>query len=83
MNFKKFLVFLHDVAATAVAWYAAFLLRFNFAIPPANLESLLWSMAIVVPLQAVVFWWYGLYRSLWRFASLPDLRRIVMAVFVS
>ena len=23
MNFKKFLVFLHDVAATAVAWYAA------------------------------------------------------------
>lgn len=80
MSLKKIAVFFHDVSACALAWYLAFLLRFNFLIPEANRQSLLWSMAIVVPLQSLVFWRFGLYRSLWRFASLPDLRRIVMAV---
>ena len=29
--------------------------------------------------QGAVFWWMGLYRGLWRFASLPDLWNIVKA----
>jgi len=31
----------------------------------------------------VVFWRFGLYRGIWRFASLPDLKRIVLAVGVA
>jgi FlaA1/EpsC-like NDP-sugar epimerase len=34
----------------------------------------------VVPVHAVLFWGFGLYRGIWRYASLPDLRRIVMSV---
>lgn len=83
MNFKKILVFLHDLTASALAWGLAFYLRFNFDIPSTNKESLVWSLAIVVLVQGGVFWSFGLYRSLWRFASLPDLKRIVMAVVVS
>lgn len=80
---KAFLVFLHDVVAAALAWAGAYALRFNFAIPaefaPAMWQHLLW----VVPLQAVVFWRFGLYRGVWRFASIPDLQRILGAVLVS
>lgn len=83
MNYKKILVFLHDLTVSALAWALAFYLRFNFVIPESNKESLIWSLAIVVLVQGVVFWSFGLYRSLWRFASLPDLRRIVLAVLVS
>jgi FlaA1/EpsC-like NDP-sugar epimerase len=39
-------------------------------------QSLLW----VVPLQGVIFITYGLYRGMWRFASVPDLKRIIFAV---
>lgn len=77
------LVFLHDVAWAGAAWTMAFLLRFNFSIPPDNIQSLKWSLGIVLTVHAIVFWRYGLYRSLWRFASLPDLRRIFAAGIVA
>lgn len=83
LRLNKVLVFLHDVAWAGAAWTFAFLLRFNFTIPPENIASLKWSLGIVLLVHALVFWRYGLYRSLWRFASLPDLRRIFVAVIVS
>lgn len=83
MNFKKILVFLHDVAWAGSAWTIAFLLRFNFAIPPENIQSLKWSLGIVLLVHALVYWRYGLYRGLWRFVSLPDLKQILAAVGVA
>lgn len=83
MNIKKVVVFVHDLIVSGLAWVLAFHFRFNFSIPDVNRESLIWSLFIVVVVQGCVFWGFGLYRSLWRFASLPDLRRIVVAVLVS
>jgi FlaA1/EpsC-like NDP-sugar epimerase len=36
-----------------------------------------------LPIQALIFWRFGLYRRIWRFASLPDLQGIIAAVFLS
>jgi FlaA1/EpsC-like NDP-sugar epimerase len=33
----------------------------------------------IIPLQAAIFHSFGLYRGIWRFASIPDLRRIALA----
>jgi FlaA1/EpsC-like NDP-sugar epimerase len=83
IHLKKALVLLHDVLMSGVAWILAFQFRFNFMIPESNRESLVRSLAIVILVQGSVFWGFGLYRSLWRFASLPDLRRIFLAVVTS
>src|SRR5690242_21718374 len=37
------------------------------------------TLAWILPLQAGIFFAFGLYGGLWRFASLPDLQRIVLA----
>jgi FlaA1/EpsC-like NDP-sugar epimerase len=37
---------------------------------------------VVVLVQAIAFHYFGLYRGVWRFASLPDLIRILQAVLV-
>ncbi len=85
MNFNSriFTIILHDILAAAFAWLAGYWLRFNLAVPSefqaAAVSTLLW----VMPLQAVVFWRFGLYRGIWRFASLPDLKRIVLAVGIA
>lgn len=71
---------LHDVAVAIAAWYVAFALRFNFQIPASFQASMLQAMLWVVPLQFVFFVNFGLYRGVWRFASLPDLKRILFAV---
>jgi FlaA1/EpsC-like NDP-sugar epimerase len=80
---RVFLIFVHDLAAAGVAWWLAYALRFNFEISPAYLEGMLQTLLWVVPLQAVVFWRFGLYRGVWRYASLPDLKRILFAVGVA
>jgi FlaA1/EpsC-like NDP-sugar epimerase len=78
------LAFLHDVAASGVAWLAAYWLRFNLETPPADfLRGAFDALPGVLAVHAVAFWSLGLYRGLWRYASLPDLRRIVAAVGIA
>lgn len=77
------LVFGHDLAMVALAWLGAFGLRFNLSIPPPQyLDAALAALPWVLTIQALVFLRLGLYRGVWRFASVPDLLRIGKAVLV-
>jgi FlaA1/EpsC-like NDP-sugar epimerase len=59
------------------------MLRFNFDLPQSY-QSEMWRTLIwIVPLQSAIFWYMGLYRGIWRYASVADLRRIVMAVLLA
>jgi len=80
MRVRRFLVFLHDVIAAAAAWMAAFWLRFNFDMPSEYAAVMMSLLLGVTGIYAAVFWLLGLYKGLWRYASLPDLQRIVVAV---
>jgi FlaA1/EpsC-like NDP-sugar epimerase len=77
---RSLLVFLADVSMACTAWVLAFLLRFNFDLPPEYRPGLLLAMAVGVPVTACSFRLFGLYRGIWVFASLPDLLRIARAV---
>jgi FlaA1/EpsC-like NDP-sugar epimerase len=79
-GWKTALAFAHDLAACAAAWLAAFWLRFNLEIPEFYAGVALRSLAWVVPVHAALFLAFGLYRGVWRYASLPDLERILAAV---
>ena len=80
LNVRALLAFGHDAVASAIAWLTAFWLRFNLEIPQPHLDGMLGTIVWVVPLQATIFWRFGLYRGIWRYASLPDLRQILVAV---
>lgn len=82
-NWRISSAFLHDFAVACVAWILGYLLRFNFNIPPEFILSLTNVMLWAVPLQVLCFVQFGLYKSVWRFASLPDLQRVLKAVFVA
>jgi FlaA1/EpsC-like NDP-sugar epimerase len=76
-------IFLHDLAMVPTAWLGAYWLRFNLeSIPPLILQRAFLLLGPVVLVQGCVSWYFGLYRGLWRFASLPDLIRIIKAVVV-
>ena len=76
------LILLHDLVATAAAIIASFYIRFE-AIGLAQREDLL---IVVLPgfvaYAGFIYACFDLYRSKWRFASLPDLFNIVRAVTV-
>ena len=83
INPRTVTIILHDILAAAFAWLGAYWLRFNLAVPSEYQAAALSTLAWVLPLQALVFWRFGLYRGIWRFASLPDLKRIVLAVGIA
>jgi FlaA1/EpsC-like NDP-sugar epimerase len=73
------LAFAHDLTAAAVCWILAFWLRFNLEIPDGFFRALAAAVVTAVPMHALIFWSLGLYRGSWRYASLPDLKRIAFA----
>ena len=81
-NLRSFGAFIHDVTVALVAWELSFLLRFNFEIPESFYIHLYETVIWVVSAQATVFVLSGLYQGVWRFASIPDLKRIIKAVTV-
>ncbi len=74
---------MHDVIVASVVWYFAFLLRFNFAIPANFIDTIWQSLPAVLVIEFACFVLFGLYRGMWRFASIPDLKRIIRAVTLS
>ncbi len=74
--------FVHDMAMIPLAWSLAYILRFNFDVVPAlNTNSGLYAILVIIPIQAIAYRQFGLYRGIWRFASIPDLMRILKASF--
>ena len=82
-NPRSLLALLHDVCMAAFAWTFAYYLRFNFNIPDEFIVTIWQNLAWVLPLQVSMFFIFGLYQGIWRFASIPDLKRLLKAVAVS
>jgi FlaA1/EpsC-like NDP-sugar epimerase len=71
-----------DIICINIAYIMSFLLRFDF-----NFESdIFWgyfavygnNIFILTLIKLVIFWIFGLYRSLWRYAGTEELIRIVI-----
>lgn len=72
-------VVIHDLVMVWVAWTAMLVLRYSFVPDAPRIALISPEHGVVLMAQAVVFWWTGLYRGLWRFASVPDLVNILRA----
>jgi FlaA1/EpsC-like NDP-sugar epimerase len=75
--------FAHDLLMIPIAWLGAYWLRFNLeTIPESYLLQAIAMLPVVMLVHVSVFVYFGLYRGVWRFASVPDLLRIAKAVVV-
>jgi len=70
----------HDMAALVLCWFVAYWLRFNLDVPADFLHGAMLSVPLLIALHTPVYWLMGLYRGIWRYASVMDLRRIILAV---
>lgn len=69
-----------DVAVIILAYYGAFLLRFEAEIVQPYYHVFIESLPIVIVLQLAAFLVLGLYDGLWRYTSMSDLSRQIRAV---
>ncbi len=75
-------VVLHDLLMVWLAWTMITSLRWSFEADPPHLGLFGPEVCLVLLAQGVIFWITGLYKGLWRFASLPDLWNIGRAAIL-
>lgn len=80
---REVLILLFDLAAMLTAWVGSILLRFNFEWPEPYTDKFLIVGGILLLTHAAACRYSGLYRGMWVFASLPDLKRVLKAVAIS
>ncbi|MCG5239088.1 polysaccharide biosynthesis protein [Azospirillum doebereinerae] len=79
---RAFLVFLHDLTMTGAALAVALYLRVGGPSFEFYSDALVTALPMLVGISAVVFVLFGLYRGIWRYASVPDLVQVIRAVTV-
>ena len=70
-----------DVFLSLISVLASYMIRLELiAIFPTYQISLLWMLGIAAVVKPIVYYFFGIYRRLWRYASIRELVLIIMAV---
>lgn len=77
---RRAVVIAHDIIAVCLAWVLSYLTRYNLSPYWVDWESCLSDLPVIAAVQSIVLIQTGLYRGLWRFASIPDLLNIMRAI---
>lgn len=81
---KNFYIMLFcDVVLVLTAYYFAFYLRFEGDIPAQFLVAFQETVLIAVIIKIAFFFFFNLYRGMWRFTGLKDLKNVVLATISS
>ncbi|MBL8522968.1 MAG: polysaccharide biosynthesis protein [Betaproteobacteria bacterium] len=81
-NERAVLAFCHDAVMLVLSWAITFLLLLSVrgTFPVGWSAELSLVLAVSLPVQAAISTLFGMYQGLWRYASLPDVQRIVASV---
>jgi len=69
----------HDLCMVWLCWLGLHQFRYSMLPVVPSTPWLSTEILLVLAAQGAVFWQVGLYRGVWRFASLPDLLNILKA----
>lgn len=75
-------VALGDIFFITASYVFSYYLRLNFQLRDAEFSAMLVSVPIVLVIRTAIFYYYGLYKSVWKYTTFDDIIRIVKAVSV-
>ena len=80
---NRWFALLHDIAWIPIALLAAYWVRFNLtAIPEYYWQGVFRLLIPALVIQTICYWYFGLYRGIWRYASISDVLQITKAIVV-
>ncbi len=77
--YRKAFLMLIDVILVNAAVYIGLIIRFDAAIPPRFLGIYLNVALLFTIIKLIVYYIFGLYRSLWKYASIDELMQLCFA----
>ncbi len=80
---RKYLIFIYDVVVIMASLLLAFSIRYDFQIPAASLIGLGVYLLWALPVKLSVFYFFGLYRGMYRYTSIWDLVNVGKATVIA
>jgi FlaA1/EpsC-like NDP-sugar epimerase len=82
---NRVVVILCDALLISIAFILSYYLRFSFDIPAPEFywAQIKRTLPFVVALNLIVFYRFDLYKGMWRYTGIRDLRAIIFAVTLS
>lgn len=80
---RKIPVLSYDLCVSLFAWFMAYWFRYNLESTPRDIftPQIIATALILIFAQTVTYYYYRVYRGLWRYVSLKDVSRIVQSTF--
>lgn len=82
-NPNFYIVFIADLVLFSLAFVGAYLFRFEFVLSPSDQSQIMTVLPFILPFKAAAFFWFGLYKGMWRYAGVDDMWRLLKAVVFS
>jgi FlaA1/EpsC-like NDP-sugar epimerase len=79
---RVFAIAIH-LTLVIVSYTGSFYLRFDFRPGSEYFQIILKTLPLLIIIKMTIFYYYGLFSGLWRYASIDDLWRIIKANFFS
>ncbi|MDH5203104.1 MAG: polysaccharide biosynthesis protein [Nitrospirota bacterium] len=78
---RLLVIFIHIIQA-ALANYFAFIIRFEAVIPPSDFNLFISYLPVLLTIRLILYLQAGLYKDLWRYASISDLIKIIKSATI-
>jgi len=72
-----------DAVLVATAYICAYLLRYEMQLPAYEWQRNIQILPYLILLKLSCFFMFGLYRGMWRYTSLQDIKNVLKAMVVS
>lgn len=81
-KFRKLVMYLLDVLIINIAFFSTLLLRFEGDIPATYQRLYIKNILVITPILMITFYFFGLYKSLWKYASIREVYLLALACVV-
>lgn len=80
---RRSILFTIDIILLTLAYFITFELRFEFYVPLSYAELLKSTFIFIVLIKILFYFIFGLYNSLWRYVSVDELFKLILATTIS
>ncbi|MCP4717260.1 MAG: hypothetical protein GY868_19225, partial [Deltaproteobacteria bacterium] len=83
INLQRFVEIFVDLALVVVSYFVAYVIRFENGLPDLQFQYFVKTLPVVVVVKIATFYYFGLYRTVWRHVGVRDYMNIVKSVCLS